>query len=209
MKNAFGVSRAAAAGLLWIAATTLTPAVAATIFEDNFDTETLGLNYAGFANWDVTDGTVDLIGAGFFDLIPGNGRYVDLDGSTSNAGVLTTKTSFLFEAGQTYVLTFDLAGNQRGGANDLVTVVLGSFVNEVFDLASAVPFTTVNRVFTPGADTTAALSFSNAGGDNVGALLDRVRIESDDDGGAIPEPATLALFGLALCALHLARRRRA
>ena len=42
-------------------------AQALTIFEDNFDSENGGnyqLNYSGFANWDVTDGTVDLIGEG-------------------------------------------------------------------------------------------------------------------------------------------------
>ena len=64
-------------------------ASATPIFEDNFDSENGGngvTNYTGFINWTVTDGTVDLIGNGYFDFFPGNGLYVDMDGSTNNAG---------------------------------------------------------------------------------------------------------------------------
>ncbi|MEZ5560441.1 MAG: hypothetical protein R3E86_18090 [Pseudomonadales bacterium] len=49
---------------------------AAIIFSDNFDGENGGvgaLNYNSFAHWTVLDGTVDLIGNGFFDFLPGNG----------------------------------------------------------------------------------------------------------------------------------------
>lgn len=40
------------------------------------------LAYCGFQNWKV-EGSVDLLGNGFFDLLPGNGLYVDLVGSGS------------------------------------------------------------------------------------------------------------------------------
>ena len=67
-------------------------AQAATVFSDNFNSDSLGLNYTAFVNgWSVSDGTVDLIGTGFFDFYPGNGNYVDLDGSSSNAGVLASR----------------------------------------------------------------------------------------------------------------------
>ena len=49
---------------------------AAVIFSDNFDGENGGvgaLNYAGFANFTVSNGSVDLIGNGFFDYLPANG----------------------------------------------------------------------------------------------------------------------------------------
>ena len=96
------------------------------LFSDNFDSETLALNYAGFANWTVSDGTVDLIGnPAFFDLLPGNGRYVDLDGSTSNAGVMTS-SALALTGGVTYDLTFSLAGSQRGDSN---TVTYGIDLN--------------------------------------------------------------------------------
>src|SRR5512134_1207510 len=96
------------------------------LFSDNFDSETLALNYNAFANWTVSDGTVDLIGnPAFFDLLPGNGRYVDLDGSTSNAGVMTSSALSL-TGGVTYDLTFSLAGSQRGDSN---TVTYGIDLN--------------------------------------------------------------------------------
>lgn len=72
------------------------------------------LNYTGFKNWNVDFGTVDLIGNGFFDLLPGNGLYIDMAGSSPIfPGQITTKQSFTFQPNITYRLSFDLAGNQR------------------------------------------------------------------------------------------------
>ena len=89
------------------------------VLSDNFDSESLGLNYTGFANWNVTAGSVDLIGQpDFFDFLPGNGRYVDMDGSTNQAGRLESKASFTINPGDSYLLTFDLAGNQRNNAGN-------------------------------------------------------------------------------------------
>lgn len=81
-------------------------AQAATVnsLSDDFNSESLGLNYNSFANWTVSNGTVDLIGPGFFALCGGS-RCVDLDGSTSNAGDLTTTNDF---AAGTYELSFRL-----------------------------------------------------------------------------------------------------
>jgi len=104
------------------------------IFVDNFNTENEGvgvLDYSGFDNWTVTDGTVDLIGNGFYDYFPSNGLYVDMDGSTNNAGLMTS--NFSLGAGE-YILQFDLAGNQRLPARDAVWVQvdLGSVFLNLF-----------------------------------------------------------------------------
>lgn len=82
-------------------------ASASILFQDSLTLKmvaTAALNYAGFANWTVYSGTVDLIGNGSYDFLPDDGLYVDLDGSTSDAGVLTTKQSFNFTAGSQYIL---------------------------------------------------------------------------------------------------------
>ena len=92
---------------------TALPASASPIFTDNFNADNAGngaLNYAGFTNWNVTNGSVDLIGDGTSHpyLLVGNGLYVDLDGTTNDAGIFSTKQTF--EPGS-YKVEFDLAGN--------------------------------------------------------------------------------------------------
>ena len=113
---------------------------------DNFDAEhggTGALNYAAFSNWTVSEGTVDLIGNGFYDFLPGNGLYVDLDGSTSDAGIMTSKASFTFESGALYEFSFSLAGsNTTRTASETVAiqVALGNLVSDTITLLYNDPF---------------------------------------------------------------------
>ncbi|RYG24849.1 PEP-CTERM sorting domain-containing protein [bacterium] len=165
-----------------------------TSLSDNFDAEAYGLNQYTFTNWDVTDGSVDVIGEGLYPQVSGGGKYVDLDGSSNDAGILTTKSAF---APGTYTLKFSLAGSQRGDTNS-VLVSLGSY-SETFTLNSSDAFSAITRNVVLGSS--AQLSFANAGNDNVGALLDNVSVQ------AVPEPASMA--ALALGGIGLLRRRRA
>ena len=173
-------------------------------FSDNFNTENGGtylLNYTGFANWTIVDGTVDLIGEGSpWDFFPGEGYglYVDLDGSTSNPGQMLTSSSFDLQPG-TYELSFDLAGNQRDTNPEIVTVLVavGSLLNQTYSLNKDDPFTTFTETIVVSSATTASLSFENSGGDNIGMLLDNVSL--------VPEPTTLCLLGLG--GLLLRRRK--
>jgi hypothetical protein len=193
----------ALAGLaaMTLAGATAGPAKAVVFFTDNFNGETLGLNYTSFANWAVTAGSVDLIGTPvFFDFYPGNGRYVDLDGSTgaqNPAGRIATNTTF---AAGNYKLTFNLGGSTRGDTNT-VEVKLGSFT-QLITLGSAAGFTSQSFLFST---TGGKLSFANLGNsDNLGLILDNVQVAS-----GVPEPGTWAMMLLGFVGLgYLGARRR-
>ncbi|MGB4812185.1 MAG: FxDxF family PEP-CTERM protein [Methylophilaceae bacterium] len=189
--------------LLVVALATLPTLSHAAVFTDNFDGDALALNQTTFlGGWTLFSGSVDLIGAGspdLYNLLPGNGRYVDLDGSTNNAGVFDKQLALA--GGTTYTLSFDLAGSQRGDVNS-VDVIFGTS-SQTFILNSADPFTTHTMSFTTGGNALYQIDFHNAGGDNYGALLDNVTVT------AVPEPETylLMLGGLGLVGF-VARRKQ-
>jgi hypothetical protein len=185
------------------------------LFNDNFNSENGGIgwagNYTGFSNWTVTTGSVDLIGFGSWDFLNRHGDIsVDLDGSTNAAGTIVSKQTFLLTPG-TVLLQFDLAGSQRGSdegyRNNFVNVKLGTMYDEIFTLKWDDPLTTYSRYINITTATNAYLSFQNMYdgtyyGDNIGALLDNVKLTA-----SVFEPTTLLLLGFGLIGLAGMRRK--
>ena len=170
-------------------------ASATTIFSDDFNSENGGagfLNYGtplqngdggaglintSFANWSVTAGGVDLLPLNHisptygtdFNLTPGagHGLYVDMEGTGQGIGTLTLKNALLLAAGS-YVLHYDMAGNQREGATDTVIIsaqngVPTTIATDTKTLTEFAPWTTYNIPFTLAAPTTVNFVFQEIG----------------------------------------------
>lgn len=193
-----------------ISIATSNTANAATLLQDNFNTENGGigrLNYNNFANWDVENGTVDLIGNSFYNFFPSSGLFLDTDGSTRNAGRITSKTTFTFNPGDVVNLSFNLAGSQRGRELNSVIVSLGSLLNETFTLPANQGLTNFTRTINVASLTNANLAFEGVGRDNVGLILDEITLSRTV---SIPEPsAWLGVLALgALDTVSVSKRQR-
>lgn len=166
------------------------------------------LNYYGFANFDVSQGSVDLIGNGYFDAYPGNGLYVDLAGSTNQYGALTTKT--IFSPG-TYDIGLSLGGPIYSGITDGAVISWGEGSSGNFILSGLTEdnYNFLVTLTQPEAFTIADLGLS--GNANIGSTLfgfhvDRARNAPDP----VPEPITLMVFaGGLLGALAMRRKSKA
>lgn len=181
------------------------PAAAAPVLlSEDFDAENGGataLNYTDFRRFDVARGSVDLVAHGDFGLscAGGTGSCVDLDGSTEAAGTLGTTLFFL--SGELYVLTFDVSGNQRGGAPDTLRYGVDQSASETVTLAADDPFRTVSLTFEGPGVLGTSVFFEAEGGDNLGPILDNVTV------AFVPLPASAGLLLAGLAALWGARRR--
>ncbi len=220
------------------AITAAAPAAAA--FFEGFEGETAGssiLDYASFANWTVTNGTVDLIRSGEYGIICRTGSYcVDLDGSSFAAGTLTLTTPIAFAAGDFIDIVFWVSGNQRGWSDDRFAwyalfagptnlidfqwLVAGSYGSPVSidnvisgdqlsdPIPFSAPFASYGFRFTAGNAGALTLSIDDTGGDQVGPVLDDVEINLRSAGGVVPEPATWAMLVAGFGLVGAVARRR-
>ena len=196
-------------------------AYAGVVLSDNFnDGSTSSLSWAGdsvFSSPSSEPGYIGTqTGTASTDYVASTNSYgitcagpygcVDLDGTepvgTANpAGVLQSNASF---GPGTYVLSFDISGNQRGAVAQSTNVYFGSFLltGTPIALASGSGWETVIIDFTSA--TGGTLDFVEANENNdVGNLLDNVTLTS-----SVPEPATWALMLAGFGGLGLVLRRR-
>jgi hypothetical protein len=174
------------------------------LFSDNFEADTLGLEKTDLVNWNVTLGTVDVIGTGsLYDFYPGNGKNIDLSGN--QLGGISTKTLLALNAGQNYTITFDLGKN--GVDTESMNIGLGSFATSITHTGPISAYTPQTFNFVAGASGNFSLTFTSTSpvNDAQGFVLDNIVVTA----GSLtaPEPGSLALLALGGAAL-IARRRK-
>jgi hypothetical protein len=202
-------------------------AQAATIFSDNFDSNAADSLNGSPAGWSVDIGVVDIIGAGgSFDWYPGNGSYIDLDGSAAEQGQLSAMTnSFYNLAAGTYSLSFDYGINHNDGLADTDQIFAGvydstlsliSFITSVDANAlnhGSSTFTSYSVSFVLASAVTAAQFFiagySVGPVDQSGGIIDNFKIaEVLDATPEVPLPAGLLLLLSGLTGLGFLGRSR-
>jgi len=202
------ISMLAAAAMLSLG----TAASAATVFSDNFDNDLIGVPTASLINWNVTVPSVDVIGSlgtggPSFDFYPGNGNYLDMNGSTAPGSEGRIETNALgLVLGKQYTLTFDYGANSFPGLLPaLLTFGLGT---DLITLAiNAIPATlqqSLSYIFTYDGSGD-YLSFADTSGtdnDQGGPVLDNVVLS------AVPLPAGGLLLLGALGGFAALRRRK-
>lgn len=190
------------------------------VFEENFDETTPQLGVTTAGQFTALNGTnVDIVAAsnGWASLVvsPESGNVIDMGGTGSNPyGQI--QAAIALTPG-TYVLSFDLVGNQRVDGPDTTLVTLGTgsggtgtiSYNQAFTLGefglAGVGGVVTSSPITIGAGTE-YLDFTdtdaNGYDENIGSLLDDVTIaETTTPLTATPEPGTVFLLGTGILGL--------
>ena len=172
-----------------------------------------GQNLNNFLQWDVVDGSVDLLGgnlpgAPFAPPANPQGRYVDLGGSTGNPGLFRTKLAYPVTSATSYTLNFDYRSDTPGQIN-----AASVFVGDLrFDFStSSEAFETFSRIFTfDPLLTSVFVAFQGFEGDadGSGVGIDRVMFGPTLIPAAVPEPAAWGLMVAGVGAVGAALRRR-
>ncbi len=129
------------------------------------------------AGWTVMNATVDYLAA-FWQSSEGS-RSVDLDGDFGDAGAL--QQTFATIAGQTYTVTFDMAGNPDGApaVKTLRVSAAGQSADFTFDITgrthTAMGWTSKSWTFTASSAST-TLVFESLTGSGYGPVIDNVNV---------------------------------
>lgn len=137
------------------------------------------LNYTGFEQWNVVQGTVDLVGTPpFDDFLPrSQGMYVDLDGSSKAAGTLRSRERFALVPGR-YRLELKMSGTPRDHQPpNAMNISVGDAFSETVTLKRYAPLQPFVRTFRVESAMDAHLTFRHLGGDDYGIFIDDIRFE--------------------------------
>ena len=206
------ISHTFAAAAIALAAFGIGSANAGVVLSDDFGTTGAEGNWAGDSVFlsipqpgDVNGKpSVDLVGPGFFDNLAFSGNSVDLDGSTGNgndpAGEIQSKAS-LAASSAGYTVSFELAGNLRGAADEETVVSIGGDSINLGYIPNNQGYTLYHLHFIGASG---QLDFKDLPtSDQQGNLLDNVVVTT-----GVPEPATWTMMILGFGAVGFFMRRR-
>jgi hypothetical protein len=204
MRSFFGLAALAVFGLT-------APIHASTLLSENFNELTAQLGATSVGAFSTINGTnIDIVGPsnGFGALCasPAGGNCIDLDGSGGNPiGQLRSNTQF---AAGSYLLSFDLLGDGRGGTSS-ATVTFGNYM-QTFTLGSANNTTGIisNLAVTLTSPGYLLFASNDPAGDQVGLILDNVDVSTPGSVAATPEPSSFLLLGTGLLSVAGTLRRR-
>lgn len=152
------------------------------ILKDDIDDENGGVaakNVATLSNFNVTRECIDLHGPGSTNPLPGNGLYIDMDGTCNQAGRIESKSAYPLAAG-TYMLDIVMAGNNQVEKPDTMTVSVGSALSQQVIRQARDPFQLYSFPFTVAAATSATIVFDHQGTDQQGILIDAIQLRKTD-----------------------------
>ena len=167
---------------------------AGVVFDDNFNTGVPGPNWTGDgvftsepAPGNVYDKpSVDLVGPSYFPELAFEGNSIDLDGSTGfghtpDGELLSVTTLGL----GTYMVSFELAGNERGFGAQTTTISIGD-QSWAITPANSSPYMLYSHTFVGASGQLSFVDTGPVGNSNQrGNLLDDVVVSS-----TIPEAST-------------------
>jgi choice-of-anchor C domain-containing protein len=159
--------------------------------------------------WTVSQGTIDYIGTAW--QASEGARSLDLQGLASGGIQQTFNTTI----GETYRVTFDLAGNPFGGSaiKEMRVSAGGSSADFSFDITgksnSNMGWLSKSWDFTANSTTT-TLEFIGLGNSALGAALDNVSVIAlSGPSTSVPEPSSmLGLLGLGVLGIGSALKRQ-
>jgi hypothetical protein len=195
--------RTSAIALTVVAFFGLTTSLHASTISENFNELTPQLDVTSAGAFSTINGTnVDIVGGSLFGNLcvsPASGNCIDMDGTNGNPqGQLQSNQSF---AAGTYLLSFDLLGDQRGSTSS-TTVTFGNNYDQTFTLSSnddtdGIVLNDLVTLTSPG-----YLLFTSDTPGDAGNILDNVVVATT------PEPSAILLLGTGLLAAAGAMRKR-
>jgi choice-of-anchor C domain-containing protein len=164
--------------------------------------------FAGITGWNLTAGSVDIIGLPGWSPSEGT-RSIDLDGLSAGTLAQTFDTIL----GTTYQVSFDLAANFYAGQTikSVLVTAPGSSQTYTFNSTGRTALnmgwqTNTFQFVAGGSSSTLSFASQDVANSAFGPALDNVTVNAI--GAAVPEPSTWLLAGIALSIIANKRCRR-